>query len=83
MKPGDRSLKVLMVLAVTLLAANLLVQLQPLSRTAMAAGIPDSGAQLQSLVEEVQSLNKTVQKMQSLLESGGLTVKVQDAKSEK
>ena len=83
MNRTDRSAKVLLTIAITLLAANLLVQLQPLSRVAMAGGIPDSGAQLQTLVDQVQSLTKTIEKIQSTLESGSLTVKVKDSKSDK
>ena len=83
MKLGDRTVKVLLTVITVLLGLNLLVQLHPAPRVAMAAGIPDTGAQLQAIVDELQTLNKKVDKIDAVLESGNLTVKVKDAKGDK
>lgn len=62
-----------------LLAANLLVSLQAHERRAVAAPLPDSGAQLERVVEELVKLNKSSAKIEALLESGKLVVKVEKA----
>ncbi len=90
MKLGDRSVRILLTIIAVLLAANLLAQWQPAGpHTAMAAGnaatggLLDSGAQLTAIDEELQGVNKKLDKLQTYLESGALTVKVKDAKSDK
>jgi hypothetical protein len=60
-----------------LLAANLAVNaINSTTRPAVAAGLPDSGAQLQQVVDEITKLNKNVEKLDAFLESGKMTVKV-------
>jgi hypothetical protein len=83
MKLTDRSVKALLSTIAVLLAANLFLQLLPSPRPALAAGVPDTGAQLQAVVDAVQDLNKKLDKTNSILESGTLTVKIKDAKSDK
>lgn len=85
MTQNDRTLRVLLTAIVVLLSANLLVNLNSTSgpRAAYAAGIPDSGAQLQAVVDAAQDLNKKVEKLTSFLESGNLSVKVQEEKEKK
>ena len=79
MNRKDRSLRTILGVIAVLLAANLLVSMQAASpRVAVAAGIPDSGAQMQSVIDQLSELNKTVDKLQSFMESGKLTVKVAD-----
>ena len=81
---SNRSVRVLLGVIVFLLAANLLVQINPSGgRHAWAAGIPDSGAQAQAQIDQLVELNKRVDKLQGYLESGNLSVKVKDAKAEK
>ncbi|MCL2647992.1 MAG: hypothetical protein FWD61_13440 [Phycisphaerales bacterium] len=82
----DRSVRVLLGVIAILLGLNLLVQVSGLTgpRVAMAAGIPDSGAQLQAMVEKTADISKKLDKLQAFLESGELTVKVKELpKSEK
>ena len=83
MRRENRSTRVLLSVIALLLGANLLVQINNSSppRAAMAAGIPDAGAQLQGVIDQLVELNKRVDKMQSYLESGNLSVKA--AKSDK
>ena len=80
MERNDRSVRVLLGIITLLLGLNLLVQLNSTSgqATAMAAGIPDSGAQLQSVADHLVELNKKVDKLQTYLESGALCVKVKE-----
>jgi hypothetical protein len=68
-----------------LLAGNLVVNMTEggRGRTAVAAGIPDSGAQMQAIVDQLTELNKRVDKLQSYVESGKMTVNVKDPKGEK
>jgi len=74
----QRSLRILLGLIVGLLAANLLCQVQSFTpRQAQAAGIPDSGAQLQSVIDELQSIGKKMDKLQGLMESGKMKVVVE------
>jgi len=84
MTRNDRAIRVLLTLIVLLLGANLIVNMNNSAgpRTAYAEGIPDSGAQLQKLIDAVNDLNKKVDRIDTVLESGTLNVKVQD-KSEK
>jgi hypothetical protein len=49
----------------------------------MAAGIPDSGDQMQNIVDELKELNKKIEGMNAYLQSGALTVKVKDLKADK
>jgi hypothetical protein len=85
MSGSDRSIRVLLTVIVFLLGANLLVNMNGRagSGTAYAAGIPDTGAQIQAVVDQVIELNKKVDKVDDFLESGHLTVKVQDDKNAK
>lgn len=77
MSRPDRSLRVILSAIVVLLAANLLVSMQVASpRVAMAGGIPDSGAQMQAVIDQLAELNKKVDKLHNYMESGKLTVKV-------
>jgi hypothetical protein len=79
MSRTDRSLRVILSVIAVLLVANLLVSMQVASpRVAVAAGIPDSGAQMQAMVDQLTELNKKVDKLQSFMESGKLTVKIAD-----
>ena len=82
MTRDTRSLRVLLGAVALLLGANLLVSLGHSTRTAVAAGIPDSGAQMQAMIDQLSDLNKKVDKLQSFMESGKLTVKTaeKDAK---
>ena len=82
---SDRTVRVLLGTLTFLLAGNLIVLLnRPGTHPVMAAqGIPDSGAQLQSQIDQLKDLNSKVEKLQSFLESGNLTVKVKDTKTEK
>jgi hypothetical protein len=82
MNRSDRSLRVVLSAIAVLLAANLLVSISGPSRVAVAAGIPDSGAQLQAVIDQLTELNKKVDKLQNFMESGKLTVK-QSEKSDK
>jgi hypothetical protein len=85
MNTKERSTRVLLAVIALLLGANLLVQIGTASgpKTAQAAGIPDSGAQFQSMIEQLTELNKKVDKMQAYFESGALTVKVKEPKADK
>jgi len=68
--------KFMLSLVALLLAANLIVQAGVFgTRPAQAAGIPDSGAQLQAVVDELKDVNKRLDTMQHYLESGNLAVK--------
>jgi hypothetical protein len=85
MTRNDRSVRVLLGSIALLLGLNLLAQLgsDGGTRTAVAAGIPDSGAQFQAMIDQLKDLNKKVDKLQAYFESGALTVKVKDPKAEK
>jgi hypothetical protein len=85
MTRNDRTIRVLLAAVALLLGANLLIQFNAASapRPAMAAGIPDSGAQMQAVVDQLADLNKKVDKLDSFLESGKLQVTVKDAKADK
>jgi hypothetical protein len=80
MTRNDRTIRVLLVTIVALLAANLLVNMNNSSgpRMAYADGIPDTGAQLQAVVESVTEVGKKVDKLTTFLQSGDMSVKVQD-----
>jgi hypothetical protein len=85
MSRNDRSTRVLLGVISILLGANLLVQMNQSAgiRSAVAAGIPDSGAQLQAVVDQVTEVGKKMDKLQSFLESGKMTVVVPDPKASK
>jgi hypothetical protein len=85
MNRTDRSTRLLLGVIAMLLGINLLVQLGSAAgpNTARAAGIPDSGQQFQSMIDQLTELNKKVDKMQAYFESGALTVKVKEPKAEK
>ena len=84
MSGSDRSTRVLLAVIAFLLGGNLLVNMnRGGAPAAYAAGIPDTGAQIQAVVDQVAELNKKVDKIDDFLEGGHLTVKVQDAKSDK
>ena len=72
---SDWTLKTLLLVGIGLLAANLFV-MTGLStpRPAQAAGIPDSGAQMQAIVDEIKATNTRLDAIQKFLESGNLTV---------
>ena len=73
----EKSTRVMLGIVAGLLAANLVVSVTGgTSRPAVAAGLPDSGAQLQQVVDSLDKLNKSVEKLDSYLESGKLTVKL-------
>lgn len=78
MNRDSRSLRILIGAVAVLLAANLLMTIAQSTRTAVGAGIPDSGAQMQAVVDQLTELNKKVDKLQSFMESGKLTVKSAD-----
>ena len=78
MNRDNRSLRILIGAVAVLLGANLLVSISQSTRTAVAAGIPDSGAQMQAMIDQLSDLNKKVDKLQSFMESGKLTVKMAD-----
>ncbi len=79
----DRSIRLLLSVIAAVLAANLFVRAGTQPRTAMAAGIPDSGAQMQAMVDQLKDLNKNVEGLNTYLQSGSLTVKVKDPKGDK
>lgn len=77
---NDWTTKVLLLAAVGLLSTNLvLMSGVTSSRVAVAAGIPDSGAQLDSILTELKSTNQHFEALQKYLESGALTVKTSKA----
>lgn len=81
----DKSTRVLLTIVAVGLVANLAANL-PGSGTpkAQAAGLPDTAAQTERIIDELSKLNKNVEKLQSFLESGKLAVKVDKTdKSEK
>ena len=60
-----------------LLAANLAMNAgTPVQRPAYGAGVPDTGAQFQAMVDELRALNAKTESIQKLLDSGNLQVKV-------
>ena len=80
MNSNSRTVRFLLGAIAVLLGVNLLVQVNHPGRTAQAAGLPDTGAQLQAVVDQLTELNKRVDKMQSYLESGKMTVEVKSDK---
>ena len=71
----DWTLKVLLLVVVALLATNLVVMSGLAApRQAQAAGIPDSGAVMQAIVDEIKSTNARLDTLQKFLASGSLTV---------
>lgn len=84
MPRNDPSRRFLLWAIAILLAANLLVQMNNSAGTrAVAAGIPDSGAQFQAMADQLSDLNKKVDKLDNFLESGSLAVNVKDPKEDK
>lgn len=74
----DRTVRILLAAIAALLAANLMAQVHQ-DRTARAAGgIPDQGAQLQAQIDQLNSLNAKLDKLQGFLESGKLKVEVNE-----
>ena len=71
----DRTVRILLAAVAFLLGANLFVQLHR-DQTARAAGIPDSGQQMQAQIDQLVELNKKVDKLESFLESGNLKVQL-------
>jgi hypothetical protein len=82
MTRNDRTIRVLLITIVALLAANLLVNMNNSSgpRAAYADGIPDTGAQLQAVVDATKDISKKVDTLTAYLQSGDMTVKVKDDK---
>lgn len=81
---NNSAVKFLLAVIAVLLAANLLVQMnRPGARSAMAAGIPDQGSQLQQQIDQLTELNKKVDALSSFLQSGNMTVKVKNDKADK
>jgi hypothetical protein len=80
MARNDRCVRVLLGIIAVLLGCNLLVQMNGSTRPqmAMGAGIPDSGAQQQAMVDHLAELGKKMDKLQTYLESGSLSVKVKE-----
>jgi hypothetical protein len=84
----QQSVKVLLMIIAVLLAANLVVQLVGNNTTrasnpvTAANGIPDSGAQIEAVVDEVRGVNKRLDTMEAYLESGSLTVKAKVEKTD-
>jgi hypothetical protein len=73
---NNRTVPVLLAVVAFLLGANLLVSLHQ-DRTARAAQVFDPMGQVaQAQVDELKELNKKIDRIQSFLESGKLTVKV-------
>jgi hypothetical protein len=80
MKSADKNRGVQIMLGVVagLLALNLASSwFESSPRIAQAAGLPDSGAQLERLIDETSKLNKTSEKILALLDSGKLKVQVE------
>lgn len=73
MKSANKGVQVMLGVVAGLLALNL-ASTWLSTKTAQAAGLPDSGAQLQQLIDETSKLNKNVEKISALLESGKLKV---------
>lgn len=81
----ERSVRVLLGVIALLLGVNLLVQIVHETRpnTATAAGIPDSGAQFQAMVDSLHDISGKVDKLDDFLESGKMTVTIKDNKDAK
>ena len=75
MKWNDRTTQLLLAAVAFLLGANLLVNVHQ-DRTARAAGFDPQVQQAQLQVDQLSDLNKKIDKLESFLESGKLTVKV-------
>jgi hypothetical protein len=72
---SDRTSRILLAVIAFLLGANLLAQIHQ-DRKAVAAGLPDQGAQLQAQIDQLTQLNAKVDKLTGFLESGKLKVAV-------
>jgi hypothetical protein len=77
----ERTTRILLTAIAFLLGANLFVSVHR-DQAVQAAGIPDSGAQMQAQIDQLTQLNAKMDKLQSFLESGKLKV-LTDAKAEK
>jgi hypothetical protein len=71
----NRTVQVLLGCVAFLLGANLIIMAHQ-DRTARGAVFDPAGQQSQSMVDQLTELNKKVDKLQSYLESGKLSVKV-------
>ncbi|MGN6371108.1 MAG: hypothetical protein ACTHN5_22870 [Phycisphaerae bacterium] len=81
MTRNDRTIRVLLITIVALLAGNLLVTMNNSApRMAYAQGIPDTGAQLQGILDAVRDIGKKVDAVNATLQSGDITVKVKEEK---
>ena len=78
----DRTVHILLAVIAFLLGANLLVQSHQ-DRIAAAAGLPDTGAQLQAQIDSLNDISKKMDKLQGYLESGKMVVVVKDEKPAK
>jgi len=75
--------KILLSAVAGLLALHLVVLSNAAApRTAVAAGLPDTGAQFQAMIDELQGINKRLDKLQAVIESGNVTVKVKVVEKE-
>jgi hypothetical protein len=71
----NRTIEVLLGCVAFLLGANVFILMHQ-DRTAKAAVFDPAGQQSQAAVDQLSDLNKKVDKLQSFLESGKLSVKV-------
>ncbi len=78
MSRTDTTTKLLLSVIALLLAAHLLVLANPLTPR-VAWGLADSGAQFDNMINELQGVNKRLDKLQAYLESGNLGVKVKSS----
>lgn len=86
MKTTQDQLKtMLLAMVAVLLAVDIASRITP--RAVMAAntggGIPDSGAQLQAVVDSVKSIEGKIDNLQSLLESGKVVVQTKSLDEKK
>lgn len=79
MKLGENSTKVMLGAVALLLVLNLVGPTSAQNRQP-PQGIPDSGAQMQAIIEELRDLNKKVDAMTKTLESGNVKVQVVEKK---
>ena len=75
--------RVTLIAIALLLAANLAMSTgAPVQRAAYGAGVPDTGAQFQQMVDELRALNAKTDSIEKLLSSGNLQVKVVPVKKD-
>jgi predicted translin family RNA/ssDNA-binding protein len=77
MSRNNRTIHVLLGCVAFLLGANLFVSLHQ-DRTARAAVFDPASQYSQQIVDQLTELNKKVDKLQSFMESGKMTVKVSE-----